>query len=365
MVTRISLAVSLLGLCCVAVRADDRPLERAELDKRAAMVAYQAALAGTPMFNSGDHDGCARLYQGTLQALLPMLDHKPKLAATIAEKLESAKTLRSGAAATVMREALDEVMGHPKSTTPLWERLGGEKVVRTLVKEAGTAAASDPKLNFTRGGQFNLDEKAVARMEQLLVEFVSESSGGPLKYSGRDLATVHKGMKITDAEFDVLMMHLTATLKKHNIGQREINELARGVEATRRLIVEVPRKPLWDRLGGETKVRAVARELLTTSAKDPKANVDRNGNYPLTKDRTDRIEQMLVELVSSVSGGPLKYTGRDLKSTHAAMKITEAEFDTVATHLVAALKKHEVSQAEIDELMAIIAPVKKDIVQPK
>ena len=136
-----ALVMALTGI----VRAQDKPLERTEIDKRAAMAAYEAALAGTEIFNSGDHSGCARLYQGTLQALLPMLDHRPKLAASVAEKLSTAKTLRAPQAATVMREALDEIMGQSKAVATLWDRLGGEKVVRVLVKEAGTAAASDPE----------------------------------------------------------------------------------------------------------------------------------------------------------------------------------------------------------------------------
>jgi hemoglobin len=171
-----------------------------------------------------------------------MLDHRPKLAATISEKLAAARTLRAPQAATMLREALDEIMGQSKSTVTLWDRLGGEKAVRVLVKEAGTAAASDPKVNFSRGGQFKLDEKAIERMEQLLFEFVSQNAGGPFKYSGRDLATVHKGMKITDAEFDVLMEHLRATLKKHKVGEREADELAAMVEKTRKQIVEEPKK---------------------------------------------------------------------------------------------------------------------------
>lgn len=242
MATRIAIAFSLVVLAATSVPADDKPLDRAEIDKRAAKVAYEAALAGTEIYNGGDHVGCARLYQGTLQALLPMLDHRPKLAATIADQLASAKLQRPAQAATTLREALDAVMGHSKTAPTLWERLGGEKVVREIVHEAGTSAATDPKVNFTRGGQYKLDEKGVARMEQLLVEFVSAASGGPLKYTGKDLAMVHKGMKITDAEFDALMGHVVETLKKHKISQKEIDELVADVEVTRKQIVEVPKK---------------------------------------------------------------------------------------------------------------------------
>src|SRR5262249_55337999 len=127
-------------------------------------------------------------------------------------------------------------------------------------------------------------------------------------------------------------------------------------------IVEVGKKPLWDRLGGEEGVRAVVREFLATAGKDPKVNVDRNGNYPLTKERAERVEKLLIEQISSVTGGPLKYTGRDMKNAHAGMKITEDEFAAAAGHLVAALKKLNVPQAEADELLAITATTKNDIV---
>ena len=242
MMARLAIVASLLLIHSSALRADDKPLDRAELDKRAAKAAYEVALTGTTMFNGGDHAGCARLYQGSLLALLPMLDHRPKLVATITDKLASAKGERPAVAATTLREALDAIMGQDKPAATLWERLGGEKAVREIVHEAGTAAATDPKVNFTRGGQYKLDEKGVARMEQLLVEFVSASSGGRLKYTGKDLATVHKGMKITDAEFDALMGHVVETLKKHKIGKKELDELAASVEGTRKLIVEVPKQ---------------------------------------------------------------------------------------------------------------------------
>jgi hemoglobin len=73
----------------------------------------------------------------------------------------------------------------------------------------------------------------------------------------------------------------------------------------------------------------------------------------------------LVELVSAVSGGPLKYTGRPMKELHAGMMISDAEFDALAGHLVATLKKYNVPQKEIDELVGIVAATRKDIVEKK
>jgi hemoglobin len=71
----------------------------------------------------------------------------------------------------------------------------------------------------------------------------------------------------------------------------------------------------------------------------------------------------VVEFVSSVTGGPLKYTGRDMKNAHQGMKITESEFNAAAGHLIAALKKFNVPQAEIDELVGLVSGTAKDIIE--
>ncbi|MFO0847885.1 MAG: group 1 truncated hemoglobin [Gemmataceae bacterium] len=341
------------------------PLPRDEVDKRAKAVARMAVETGAELFNAGNQEACYRLYEGALWGLQPMLDHRPELMKLIQDRLDRAKaTPGMSGKAFALREALDAVMtvGAKK---PLWDRLGGEPAVSAVVHDFVIAAAPDPKVNFFRDGAFPLDEAGVKRLERRLVELVSAVSGGPLKYTGKDMKAAHKGMKITEVEFNALAGHLVATLKKYKVPQAEIDELVGIVAGTAGDIVEVKKKPLWDRLGGEPAVRAVVVEFLTTAAKDPKANIDRNGNYPLTKERAERVTQLVVEQVSSVTGGPLKYTGRDMKNSHAGMKITEDEFNAAAGHLVAALKKFNVPQADIDELVGIVAPLAKDIVEVK
>ena len=54
-----------------------------------------------------------------------------------------------------------------------------------------------------------------------------------------------------------------------------------------------------------------------------------------------------------------------MKSSHAGMKITNAEFDALAGDLIASLKKFNVPQAEIDELVGIVATTRGDIVEVK
>jgi hemoglobin len=241
---RVLLAVVVMAGTVGLARADDKPLERADLNKRIVGAVYESAVKGTDIFNKGNHEGCARLYEGTLIALVPMLDHRAKLQATVKMRLANAAKMKAADAAFELRTALDEIQndiappkGGAKKT--LWDRLGGEAAVKVVVHDVVFAAIDDPKVNFTRGKK--IDPKALPGLEKSLVEFVSSVTGGPLKYTGKSMKDAHKGMMITDAEFDALGGILVAVLKNHKVPQPEIDELVKIVESTRKDIVE-PKK---------------------------------------------------------------------------------------------------------------------------
>lgn len=124
-------------------------------------------------------------------------------------------------------------------------------------------------------------------------------------------------------------------------------------------------KALWDRLGGEKAVKVVVHDFVAAAAPDKKVNFDRNGKYKFTAKDIEHLEDQLVHLISAVTGGPLKYTGKSMKDSHKGMAITEEEFKAIAGHLVDTLKKHKVPQKEIDELIKIVASTHDDIVEKK
>jgi hemoglobin len=80
-------------------------------------------------------------------------------------------------------------------------------------------------------------------------------------------------------------------------------------------------------------------------------------------DSLKRIRQHILDQFCGATGGPCIYTGRDMKTTHAGLKITEAEWDAAAKHLVASLEKFKVPKPEKDELVAFVMTLKKDIVE--
>ena len=71
---------------------------------------------------------------------------------------------------------------------------------------------------------------------------------------------------------------------------------------------------------------------------------------------------MLVDQICTGTGGPCTYTGRDMKSVHAGMRISDAEFDALVGDLVKALDKFKVPEKEKGELLGVLGPMKGDIV---
>ena len=357
----LAIAVAPLARSAGAQEAKD---DNKAMDAVLAKSVFETIKLGFPLYNAGDQAGCYRVYEGALTALVPTLGYRPDLQTEIKQGLNSIAALRTpGDRAFALRKLLDKsynVLAH----RTLWNRLGGEPAVTAVVHDLVLVAAKDPKVDFTRGGKYKPD---LPKLERLVVEFVSSATGGPLKYQGRDMKTSHEGMGITEAQFNAFAADLIAVLKKYKVQDAEINELVGIVATTQGAIVgsgspapAVAKKSLWDRLGGEPAVTAVVHDLVLLAATDPKVDFTRGGKY---KPDLPKLERLVVEFVSTATGGPLKYEGRDMKMSHEGMGITEAQFNAFADDLVTVLKKYKVPPAEIEELVGIVATTKPAIVE--
>jgi len=116
-------------------------------------------------------------------------------------------------------------------------------------------------------------------------------------------------------------------------------------------------KTLYDRLGGKAAITAVVDQFVTNVADDKRINA----RFSTTD--IPRLKKNLVDQVCMASGGPCTYSGRDMTTTHAGMKITTADFNALVEDLVASLNKFKVSETEKKELLGILGPMKKDIVE--
>jgi hemoglobin len=117
---------------------------------------------------------------------------------------------------------------------------------------------------------------------------------------------------------------------------------------------------LYHRLGGYDAVATVADDLLARLKADPQLARfwAHRGN-----DGLRREQQLLVDFLCSSAGGPLYYTGRDMKLTHEGMRISESDWTVFMTHLDATLAAFQVPQAERDAVVAFVDSTKADIVE--
>jgi hemoglobin len=114
---------------------------------------------------------------------------------------------------------------------------------------------------------------------------------------------------------------------------------------------------LYDRLGGKPAITAVVDDFVGRVAADNRIN----GKFATAN--IPRLKMMLVDQICAASGGPCTYTGRDMRSAHAGMGISGAEFDALVGDLVATLNKFKVPEREKNELLGALGPMKKDIVE--
>ena len=74
-------------------------------------------------------------------------------------------------------------------------------------------------------------------------------------------------------------------------------------------------------------------------------------------------KRLVVDQLCAATGGPCVYIGRDMKTSHAGLGITEKDWDASVRHLVASLDKFNVPAKEKDDVLGAIGGLKKDIVE--
>jgi truncated hemoglobin YjbI len=133
--------------------------------------------------------------------------------------------------------AEDKKMAKPATPKSLYSRLGGKKAISAVVDEFVNNCASDTRISkfFTDTAK---DPKRLATFKKNLVNQICQASGGPCKYTGKDMKTAHKGMGITEADFNALVEDLVKALDKFKVGATEKNELLGALGPMKSDIVE-------------------------------------------------------------------------------------------------------------------------------
>ncbi|HEX8953928.1 MAG TPA: hypothetical protein VF945_18855 [Polyangia bacterium] len=117
-----------------------------------------------------------------------------------------------------------------------------------------------------------------------------------------------------------------------------------------------PQKPLYERLGGRPAITAVVDQFVANVAADKRINLRfMNTDIP-------HLKVLLVEFVCTATGGPEKYEGRDMHTSHGGMQLVDEEFNALVEDLAKALDKFNVPAKEKGELLGALGPLKPQIV---
>jgi len=119
-------------------------------------------------------------------------------------------------------------------------------------------------------------------------------------------------------------------------------------------------KTLYQRLGGYDAISAVADDLLLRLMSDSQL-----GRFWKNRgeDGINREKQLLIDYLCSSAGGPLLYTGRDNKTSHKGMGISESDWGIFVGHLNATLDNFQLPKQERSDVIEFIESTKADIVE--
>jgi hemoglobin len=116
----------------------------------------------------------------------------------------------------------------------LYKRLGGYDALAAVTDDFIGRLATDPKL-----GRFfvGLSTDSKTRVRQHVVDFLCVATGGPCKYTGRDMETAHTGLNINEEDWTISVKALTDTLNKFKVPAREQGEVLSAVSSLKSKIV--------------------------------------------------------------------------------------------------------------------------------
>ena len=119
---------------------------------------------------------------------------------------------------------------------------------------------------------------------------------------------------------------------------------------------------LYERLGGIYPISAVVDDFIDRIMRDPRLNANPHVDEAHHKVTITGFKYLVTEQLGEASGGPQRYTGRNMRDTHAQLQITGPEWAAFMDDLDQTLNQFQVPPREQQEIVAIIESTRGDIV---
>ncbi len=232
----------------------------------------------------------------------------------------------------------------------LWRWAAALLPAAAVIWLAGCGASPTKKANanFFTSGSREADQRASQRMAQ------AEQLSGTGEGAGE------KGVK-------------KAEVKKSDTGQTTVlsptGNTNKAAQATEKL-------SLFERLGGQAGISNIVADFTPRVLDDPRVNWEREGvtrggwsthrghseTWKSTQEHVAILKKHLAEFLALATGGPAEYKGKQMENVHAAMHISNPEFDAAIGDLKASLDKLKIPNLEQKELLAIVESTRPEIV---
>lgn len=128
---------------------------------------------------------------------------------------------------------------------------------------------------------------------------------------------------------------------------------------------KMEQESLYSRLGGLAPISVVVSDFIDALVPDAQLNANPAIDAARKRIPAPYLKYHVTALVCQTTGGPCQYGGRDMKSSHVHLNITEKEWQRMVVIFKEVLAKHKVPARESQELLAIIDSTKADIVMAK
>ncbi|MGV3628764.1 MAG: group I truncated hemoglobin [Betaproteobacteria bacterium] len=114
-------------------------------------------------------------------------------------------------------------------------------------------------------------------------------------------------------------------------------------------------KSLFHDLGGKPGIPAIVSDTIDLAVANPGTK-----RHFEKIDLTD-LKKIVSEQFCALTGGPCKYTGKDMAKAHKGLDLNAAEFNIFVEDLRHALDRNRISESARNRLLALLAPMKRDV----
>lgn len=115
---------------------------------------------------------------------------------------------------------------------------------------------------------------------------------------------------------------------------------------------------LYERLGGAQGISRLVEDVIDAHLQNPLVNT----RFKTIKD-IEHSKKVAREFFAAGAGGPGQYSGRDMRTAHQGMNISEQEYLAVMDDIMGVLERHGIDEATKKDVLAILYSLKGEIIR--